>query len=84
VPYFRDIRGFQQSHSSVFERAFQPNEEVPLTGIYQCQVCGFESVMLVGETFPAERACSNHGTNWNGAQGKVCWRLSAAPISTNG
>jgi hypothetical protein len=84
MPYLKNIGGYQQSASKIFEQAFAVGTVIPHPGIYRCDACGFEIACTSGSALPTTDRCSEHAERWKCSEGQPRWRLVAAPIDTNG
>jgi len=76
---------FVGREDEVFERVLQPDEKVPVPGIYKCDTCGFEVISTgrEGDRLPPGLRCVEHATAWKvslGSQAVARWRLVATPI----
>ncbi len=54
MPYYKDGIAIVKDgpYASHFELVYSPETQVRQPGIYQCTVCHYEIVCIVGQTFP--------------------------------
>jgi len=87
MPYFKDQRGFKRAKNMPdFNTPYQPGDKPQLSGIYRCQLCGFEvSVDYDDPMLPPTSTCGGHHRDWKLKRGvfqssRPTWKLVAAPI----
>lgn len=69
--------------SSEFDKFHSPGDFTPYSGIYRCEVCGFECVSVEGKPLPPARTCGEHDSRWRCGWGQVKWRLIVYAVHTN-
>jgi len=74
---------FTKSDSAAFDQTYPPGARTPYSGIYRCEVCGFEVVSTEGHPLPPEHSCVQHSAQWQCRHGIVRWRLVTAPVHVN-
>jgi hypothetical protein len=59
-----------------FKGTYAPGEETPHSGIYHCDVCGFEVVSTKGNPLPTQ----DHSEHDTSKRGPIKWRLIVLPF----
>lgn len=75
---YQDISFLFQSPHPVFDIKYPPGAIVSASGIYRCNGCGYEIVIVKGGALPSD---SEHGHDFELGFGS--WQLIVRPISTN-
>jgi len=54
MPIYQQTATFVQVQNVAFNVAHSPGERVPFSGIYRCDVCGYEDACNKGDPFPPQ------------------------------
>jgi len=59
----------QQTTSDAFDKVYKPETATPFSGIYRCQVCGWNDVSTHGHPLPPQNHHQHPGNE------PILWRL---------
>ncbi|UFS71936.1 hypothetical protein LPW11_07020 [Geomonas sp. RF6] len=76
--FFKYRNLIHQLDHQAFDRLLQPGDTTLYSGIYRCEVCGYEIVSTKGDSMPPE-----HHHKHTLAQGPISWRLIVRTIQKN-
>lgn len=68
---YKDPRYLARTDHSAFDALHHPGQITPDSGVYRCEVCGWEVVSEKGKPFPPQ----DHHTHPQNPYSPILWRL---------